>query len=123
MDSVTCRVMKNDTASLARVLIHVIDTGKCHADQLEIGASFDHRPGNRPIAQQEDVSVAYLLDQLGIAQASCVADGEAMTALFQEISEPRPDRCFGLADGFNDFNIHNWLGSARCYTHRNGSSQ
>src|SRR5271165_3344591 len=94
MDSVTCRVMKNDTASLARVLIHVIDTGKCHADQLEIGASFDYRPGKRPIAQQEDVSVTYILDQLGIAQASCVADEEAMIALFQEISEPRPDRGF-----------------------------
>src|ERR1700676_609450 len=90
MDSVTCRVVKNDTASLARVLIHVIDTGECHADQLETGASFDHRPGKPPVAQQEDISVIHTLDQLGIGQASCVGDKEAMTALFKEISEPGP---------------------------------
>jgi hypothetical protein len=94
MDSATCRVMKNDTARLARVLIHVVDTGKCHADQLEIGANFDHRPGKGPVAQQEDVSVTNILDQLGIGPASGVENEKAMTALFKEISEPRPDRCF-----------------------------
>src|SRR6516162_9307014 len=44
MHSVTCRVMKDDTASLTHFLIHVIDTGKCHADQLELGTGFDHCP-------------------------------------------------------------------------------
>src|SRR5271157_3603613 len=52
----------------------------------------DHQP-NGQLAYRMD-SVTYILDQLGIAQASCVADEEAMTALFQEISEPRPDRGF-----------------------------
>jgi hypothetical protein len=55
-------------------LIHVIDAGKGHADQLEIGASFDHPPGKRPIAQQKDVGVTHLLDQIRIGQASGVAD-------------------------------------------------
>src|SRR5208337_2757344 len=42
MDSVTCRIVDDDTASLARFLIHVIDASKCHTDQLEAGAGFDH---------------------------------------------------------------------------------
>jgi hypothetical protein len=94
MDSVTRRVMKNDTASLTGDLIHVIDTGKCHADQLEPGASFDHRPGKRPVAQQKDVSVTNIRDQLGIGQASGVADEKAVPPLFKELFEPRPDCCF-----------------------------
>jgi hypothetical protein len=85
MKSIAFRVVKNDPASLTRVLIYVIDSGKCHADQLEIRASFDYRPRKRPIAQQEDVSVTDILDQVGIAQASCVGDKKVMTALFKQI--------------------------------------
>jgi len=106
MDSVACRVMKNDAACLARLLVHVVETGKCHTDQLEIGAAFYDRAGKRPVAQQQDVRVSDNGKQLGIAQASCVADGEAMPPLFQEIPEPCPDCCFGLADGFDNLNIH-----------------
>src|ERR1700722_17777374 len=42
MDRVTCRVFNNDTASLTRFLINVINTGKCYADQLKFRASFDY---------------------------------------------------------------------------------
>jgi hypothetical protein len=34
-------------------------------------------------------------------------DEKATTALFQEISDPRLDRFFGLADGFNISDVHN----------------
>ena len=44
MDSVTGRVMKNNAVSLTRVLIHVVYTGKRHADQLELGTGFDYCP-------------------------------------------------------------------------------
>src|ERR1700730_423157 len=44
MDSVTCGILNDDTASLTGALIHVVDTGKCHADQPKLGASFDHDP-------------------------------------------------------------------------------
>jgi hypothetical protein len=106
MDRISRGVMKDDPASLARILIHVIDAGKCHANQLEVGASLDHCPGKRPIAQQENVSVTNFVDQIRIGHASCVADEQAMAALFKQILEPRLDRWFGLADGFNYFNIH-----------------
>ncbi len=94
MDSITCRATKNDTASLACFLIYVIEAGKCHTDQLEIGTSFDNRPGKGAVAQQQDVSVPNILEQLGIGHASCVADEKAMAALFKEFLEPRSDRCF-----------------------------
>src|SRR5215469_11387884 len=106
MDSIACRVMKNDIASLTRLLIHVVDAGKCHTDQLQIRAGLDYRPRKRAVAQQEDVSVPHILDQLAIGQASCVADEKVMTALFKQIFEPGPDRCFRLPNGFNNFYIH-----------------
>src|SRR5262249_35941571 len=94
MDSIAGRVMNNDTASLTRVLVHVVDTGKCDADQLQIRAGLDYRPRKRPVAQQEDVSVPHILDQLAIRQPSSVGDEKVMTALFKQIFEPSPDRCF-----------------------------
>ena len=86
--------MKNDAACLARLLVQVVVTGKCHADQLEIGASFDYRAGKRPVTQQQDVSVPDNLKQLRIGQASCIANEKAMAALSKEFLKPGSDRCF-----------------------------
>ena len=94
MDSIACLVTGYDTASPARFLIDVIKTGERHADQLEIGASFDYRPGKRAVAQPKDVSIPNNLKQLGIGHASCVANEKPMAALFKEFLEPGSDRYF-----------------------------
>ena len=94
MDSIACRVTKNNAASLARFFIDVINTGKRYADQIEIGASFDYDAGKQPVAQQQDVSIPDNLKQRRIGQASCIANEKAMAALSKEFLKLGSDRCF-----------------------------